>query len=170
MRWFWVDRFEEFVRCRRAVAIKAVTLAEEHLHDHFPGAAIVPNSLVLEGLAQTAGILVVDAIDYRRRVVLAKVGKSEFQFDAVPGDVLRFEVEIVELSEEGSVVTATSSVAGRPHGEAALFVGHIPPGESVPKLFSNDQFNRWLDNLGIFKVACEIDGTPVAPGRVQVEE
>jgi 3-hydroxymyristoyl/3-hydroxydecanoyl-(acyl carrier protein) dehydratase len=70
MRWFWVDRFEEFVRCRRAVAIKAVTLAEEHLHDHFPGAAIVPNALVLEGLAQTAGILVVDAIDYRRRVVL----------------------------------------------------------------------------------------------------
>jgi 3-hydroxymyristoyl/3-hydroxydecanoyl-(acyl carrier protein) dehydratase len=54
MRWFWVDRFEEFVRCRRAVAIKAVTLAEEHLHDHFPGAALVPNSLVLEGLAQEA--------------------------------------------------------------------------------------------------------------------
>jgi 3-hydroxyacyl-[acyl-carrier-protein] dehydratase len=170
MRWFWVDRFEEFVRCRRAVAIKAVTLAEEHLHDHFPGAALVPNALVLEGLAQTAGILVVDAIDYRRRVVLAKVGKSEFQFDAVPGDVLRFEVEIVELSEEGSVVTATSSVAGRPHGEAELFFGHIAPGEAVPKLFSNDQFNRWLDNLGIFKVAREIDGTPVAPGRVQVEE
>jgi 3-hydroxyacyl-[acyl-carrier-protein] dehydratase len=170
MRWFWVDRFEEFVRCRRAVAIKAVTLAEEHLHDHFPGAALVPNALVLEGLAQTAGILVVDAIDYRRRVVLAKVGKSEFQFDAVPGDVLRFEVEIVELSEEGSVVTATSSVAGRPHGDAELFFGHIPPGESVPKLFSNDQFNRWLDNLGIFKVAREPDGTPVAPGRIHVEE
>ena len=112
----------------------------------------------------------VDAIDYRRRVVLAKVGRSEFQFDAVPGDVLRFEVAIVELSEEGSVVTATSSVAGRPHGEAELFFGHIPPGESVPKLFSNDQFNRWLDHLGIFKVAREPDGTPVAPGRVQVED
>ena len=96
MRWFWVDRFEVFVRCRRAVALKAVTLTEEHLHDHFPGAAVVPNSLVLEGLAQTAGILVADAIDYRRQVVLAKVGRSEFQFDAVPGDVLRFEVEMVE--------------------------------------------------------------------------
>jgi hypothetical protein len=40
----------------------------------------------------------------------------------------------------------------------------------VPKLFSNEQFNRWLDDLGIYKVAREIDGTPVAPGRVQVEE
>jgi 3-hydroxyacyl-[acyl-carrier-protein] dehydratase len=119
MRWFWLDRFEEFVRCRRAVAIKAVTLAEEHLHDHFPGAAVVPNSLVLEGLAQTAGILVVDAIDYRRRVVLAKVGSSEFAFDAVPGDVLRFEVEIVELTEDGSVVKATSSVACRRSSSAS---------------------------------------------------
>jgi 3-hydroxyacyl-[acyl-carrier-protein] dehydratase len=170
MRWFWLDRFEEFVRCRRAVAIKAVTLTEEHLHDHFPGAAVVPNSLVLEGLAQTAGILVVDAIDYRRRVVLAKVGSSEFVFDAVPGDVLRFDVEIVELTEDGSVVKAASSVAGRPHGTAELFFGHIPPGESVPKLFSNEQFNRWIDNLGIYNVAREEDGTPISRDRVRVEE
>jgi 3-hydroxyacyl-[acyl-carrier-protein] dehydratase len=170
MRWFWIDRFEEFIRCRRAVAIKAVTLAEEHLHDHFPGAPVVPNSLVLEGLAQTAGILAADAIDFRRQVVLAKVGKSEFRFDAVPGDVLRFEAELVEFSEEGSVVTAKSRVADRLHGEAELFFGHIPAGESVPKLFSSEQFNRWLDNLGIFKVAREIDGTPVGPGRVTVED
>jgi 3-hydroxyacyl-[acyl-carrier-protein] dehydratase len=170
MRWFWLDRFEEFVRCRRAVAIKAVTLAEEHLHDHFPVASIVPNSLVLEGLAQTAGLLVVDAIDYRRRVVLAKVGASEFAFDAVPGDVLRFAVEIVELSEEGSVVRATSTVGDRPQGRAELFFGHIPPGESVPKLFSNEEFNRWLDNLGIYAVAREEDGTPVTRDRVAVED
>lgn len=170
MRWFWLDRFEEFVRCRRATAIKAVTLAEEHLHDHFPGAAIVPNSLVLEGLAQTAGILVADAIDYRRQVVLAKVGASEFTFDAVPGDVLRFEVEIVELTEDGSVVKAASSVAGRTHGHAELFFGHIPPGQSVPKLFTNEQFNRWLDNVGIFNVAREEDGTRVFRDRVHVPE
>ena len=170
MRWFWLDRFEEFVRCRRATAVKAVTLAEEHLHDHFPGAALVPNSLVLEGLAQTAGLLVVDAIDYRRRVVLAKVGASEFRFDAVPGDVLRFEVEIVELTQDGSVVKAASSVAGRPHGAAELFFGHIPPGEGVPKLFSNEQFNRWIDNLRIYDVAREEDGTPVSRDRVHVED
>ena len=170
MRWFWLDRFEEFVRCRRATAIKAVTLAEEHLHDHFPGAAIVPNSLVLEGLAQTAGILVADAIDYRRQVVLAKVGASEFAFDAVPGDVLRFEVEIVEFTEDGSVVKAASSVAGRPHGHAELFFGHIPPGQSVPKLFTNEQFNRWLDNVGIYNVAREEDGARVFRDRVHVPE
>ena len=75
MRWFWIDRFTEFVRRRRARAVKAVSLAEEHLHDHFPGAALMPASLVLEGMAQTAGILVADALDFRKQVVLAKVGQ-----------------------------------------------------------------------------------------------
>jgi len=170
MRWFWLDRFEEFVRCRRAAAIKAVTLAEEYLHDHIPGWAVVPNTLVLEGLAQTAGILVADAIDYRRQVVLAKVGTSEFHFDATPGDVLRFEAEIVELSEAGSVVQASSSVAGRPHGRAELFFGHIQAGDSVPRLFSSEQFNRWLDNLRIYDVAREEDGRRVFRDRVRVPE
>jgi len=170
MRWFWVDRFETFIRCRRAVAIKAVTLAEEHLHDHFPGAAVVPNSLVLEGLAQTAGILAADAIDYRRQVVLAKVGKAVFGFDAVPGDVLRFEVEMIECSEEGSVLTARSFVGDRPHGEAELFFGHILRGTEVPKLFTNEEFKRWLDNLGIYNVAIDEDGTRVLRDRVHVPE
>ena len=57
MRWIWIDRFVEFESGRRAVAIKNVSLAEEHLHDHFPGYPIMPNSLITEGLAQTGGLL-----------------------------------------------------------------------------------------------------------------
>ena len=76
MRWFWIDRFNEFVRAKHATAVKNVSLAEEHLHDHFPGAALMPNSLIVEGMAQTAGLLVAEAIDYNRRVVLAKVAAA----------------------------------------------------------------------------------------------
>ena len=64
MRWFWIDRFDEFVRGKHATAVKNVSLAEEHLHDHFPGTALMPNSLVVEGMAQTAGLLVADAIEF----------------------------------------------------------------------------------------------------------
>jgi len=118
MRWFWIDRFEEFARCRRAVAVKCVSLAEEHLHDHFPGVGLMPNSLVLEGMAQTAGLLVADAIDFGRQVVLAKVAACEFQGDPIPGDVIRFETEIQELTPEAAFVRATTSIAGAPHGTA----------------------------------------------------
>ena len=53
MRWFWIDRFVEFVPGSHAKAVKNVTLAEEHLHDHFPGFPVMPGSLMLEGMAQT---------------------------------------------------------------------------------------------------------------------
>ena len=169
MRWFWVDRYEEFVRCRHATALKAVTLAEEHLHDHFPGLPVMPNSLVLEGLAQTAGLLVVDAIDYGRQVVLAKVSKSEFFFDALPGDVLRYRVEIVELNESGSLVTATSMVGDRIQAQAELVFGHLETGDTVPKLMSRDELMTWYDNLHVFDVAIDIDGSRVPRDRVPPE-
>lgn len=164
MRWFWIDRFTEFVRSRRARAVKAVTLAEEHLHDHFPGAAMMPATLVLEGMAQTAGILVADALDYRRQVVLAKVGGVRFAFEAVPGDTIEYVAEIIELSEPGSVVKVTSRIGDREHGEAELYYGHLEAGTTVPRLFRNDEMMRWLDSLRIFDVAVNEDGMPVKRG------
>ena len=63
MRWFWIDRYTEFVSGERATAVKNVSLSEEHLHDHFPGHGVMPNSLVLEGMAGAGGrgrVLVVE--------------------------------------------------------------------------------------------------------------
>ena len=57
MRWIWIDRFVEFVDGSHAKAIKNVSLSEDHLHDHFPGFPVMPQSLMLEGMAQTGGIL-----------------------------------------------------------------------------------------------------------------
>ena len=110
MRWFWIDRFTEFVRHTRATAIKAVTLAEEHLHDHFPGAAVVPATLILEGMAQAGGILVADNLDYKLQVVLAKVAGADFHFEVVPGDVICFDAVIVETMPGGRSETG----GGRP--------------------------------------------------------
>src|SRR3954447_14551730 len=86
MRWFWIDRYTEFESGRTATAIKNVSLAEEHLHDHFPGAPLMPNSLVIEGIAQTGGLLVGEHSGFEERVILAKVAKARFHFSAVPGD------------------------------------------------------------------------------------
>lgn len=166
MRWFWIDRFDELMRFRYATATKAVTLAEEHLHDHFPGAPLVPNSLVLEGLAQTSGLLVADALDYARQVVLAKVGRAVFHFDVVPGDVLTFRAEIGEFSDAGSSVRATGTVAGRLQSEADLVFGHLETGVDVPRLFTTGELMRWLDSVRIPEVARHEDGTPARRDRL----
>ncbi len=167
MRWFWIDRFNEFVRGKRATAVKNVSLAEEHLHDHFPGAALMPNSLIVEGMAQTAGLLVAEALEFGRRVVLAKVAKAEFQYDAVPGDTLLFRATILDLKPTGSLASVTSVVvdsAGQeqPQGEAELFFAHLEPGEGVPKLFEPDELLKWLDHMHIYDVGRDEAGNPLS--------
>ena len=166
MRWFWIDRYEQFVRGSHAVATKAVTLAEEHLHDHFPGAPVMPNALVLEGMAQAAGLLVIDAIDFARQVVLAKVGKSDFHFDALPGDVLRYRVEIVDMSDSVALIKATSTVGDRLQAEAELVMGLLVEGDVVPKLMSKGELMEWLDNLRVFEVGTNADGSPIPYDRL----
>ncbi|MEY3032638.1 MAG: beta-hydroxyacyl-ACP dehydratase [Planctomycetia bacterium] len=167
MRWFWIDRFNEFVRGKQATAVKNVSLAEEHLHDHFPGAALMPNSLVVEGMAQTAGLLVAEALDFNRRVVLAKVAKAEFHYDAVPGDTLQFRAIILDLKPTGSLAKVSSMVvdpAGNEQlqGEAELFFAHLEPGEGVPKLFEPDELLKWLDHMHIYDIGRDEAGNPLA--------
>ena len=76
MRWLWIDRFVAFESGRSATAVKALSAAEDHFADHFPGYPVMPAALLLEGLAQTGGILAGEARGFREKVVLAKVPKK----------------------------------------------------------------------------------------------
>jgi 3-hydroxyacyl-[acyl-carrier-protein] dehydratase len=118
MRWIWIDKFVEFHSGQRAVAIKNVTLAEEHLHDHFPGFPIMPETLCIEAMAQTAGILVGEAKNFEEKVILAKVKKAVF-FDYVkPGDTIKLEAKIEFITDEAASTTGKISCKDSPLGEA----------------------------------------------------
>lgn len=108
MRWMWIDRVTELERGRRIVAIKNISLAEEHLHDHFSatgklqGVPVMPATLIIEGMAQSGGLLVGHANDFREKVVLAKVSRVEIEEDAVPGQTLRYTTTIERMDEGGA--------------------------------------------------------------------
>src|SRR6202050_2602277 len=104
MRWIWIDKFVEFTPKVSATALKNVTLAEEHLHDLYPAYPIVPHSLIIEGMAQTAGILVGQARDFSEKVILAKIGKAKFSRLTRPGDTLSYFAEIEQLNENGASI------------------------------------------------------------------
>src|SRR3989442_15163523 len=97
MRWLWIDRFLEFNRGQSARAVKNLSLAEDFFADHFPGYPVMPASLILEGLAQTGGILVGEANDYREKVVLAKILWARFYHEALAGRQLVYDVELLHL-------------------------------------------------------------------------
>jgi 3-hydroxyacyl-[acyl-carrier-protein] dehydratase len=138
MRWMWIDRIVELVPRQRLVAIKNISLAEDHLHDHFAAARgraalpVMPASLIIEGMAQTAGILVGHAEGFREKVILAKVGLAELDREATPGCTLRYTATIQQLDRQGASTAGTVELmdhaAGRgfePIGRIDLIFSHI---------------------------------------------
>src|SRR6516225_10195477 len=104
MRWIWIDRFLEFESGKSAKAVKNLSLAEDYFAEHFPGCPVMPAALMLEGLAQAGGILLGEANDFRERVVLAKIAWCRFTREALPGEQLTYEVELLHLRAEGGTV------------------------------------------------------------------
>ncbi len=125
MRWIWIDKFVEFESGRRAVAVKNVTTAEEHLHDHFPGFPVMPECLMIEAMAQTAGILVGQASDFQEKVILAKINKAVFFDYVTPGDSLRIEAKIETIAPEAAGTTGRITCADRTIAEIDLMFSHI---------------------------------------------
>lgn len=146
MRWMWIDRVVELVPSRRAVAIKNVTLAEEHLHDHFArqvfsdgsvreACPVMPASLIIEGMAQTAGILVGHAVGFKEKVILAKVSNAELSADVGPGMTLRYTATVQQIDRMGAATTGLVEV--RDHA--------VPGGEFAP-IGKIDLIFSYLDN------------------------
>lgn len=143
MRWLWIDRIVELSPGHRLVAVKNVSLAEEHLQDHFPARSaadgrpargampIMPASLIIEGMAQTAGILVGHAEGFREKVILAKVGLAELDREVTPGLTLRYTATIRRMdrmgaSTEGVVELLDPGAAGAEKiGRIDLMFSHI---------------------------------------------
>ena len=125
MRWIWIDRFVEFVPGKRATAIKNVSLAEEHVHDHWEAFPIHPATLMIEGMAQTAGILVGQARGFKEKVILAKVSVAEFDDIVTPGDQVTFQAEIETITAEAAVTKGVLLKNGKPFGRVDLMFSHI---------------------------------------------
>lgn len=125
MRWIWIDKFIAFESGKRATAIKNVSLAEEHLHDHFPAYPVMPASLIVEGMAQTAGILVGEARQFQEKVILAKVKRARFEREVRPGEQLRYEAEIEQVSPEAASTTGKVYADGQPLAEIDIVFSHI---------------------------------------------
>lgn len=164
MRWFWIDRFVEFVPGSHAKAVKNVTLAEEHLHDHFPGFPIMPGSLMLEGMAQTGGILLGQTSNFDEIVILAKVPNLKFHSWATPGDTLTYSAKLLDVRPEGGVVECTAHVGERLVAEAEIVFAHLDRKTSgVSNSIDQKNFVFSMGLLGILEVGRAGDGTSPAP-------
>ncbi len=125
MRWIWIDKFVEFKSGQSAVSIKNVTLAEEHLHDHFPGFPVMPECLMIEAMAQTAGILVGEAKKFQEKVILAKIKKAVFHDYVRPGDTLKLTAKIESIAPEAASTTGQITCNDKVIADIDLMFSHI---------------------------------------------
>lgn len=161
MRWFWIDRFTEFVAGSHATAIKNVTLSEPHVIDYEPALGQLAQSLTVEGVAQTGGLLVSQASDFRERVVLAKIAKAVFHRVPRPGQCLTYRAELQSLQPDGAIVSATSHVDGELHAEMDVMFAYLDDRFAGVTLFEPAAFLRLLRFLRMFEVGRTADGQPL---------
>lgn len=148
MRWIWIDRFIEFRRAEKARAVKQWSLAEDLFASHFPGYPVVPACLLLEGLAQTGGILVGEANDFREKVVLAKIARAKFQREVIAGEEVTLQTDVVFIRQEGAAVQGRIYVGDELVGEAEITFAHLDQSRSQ-QIFGdrNFVFSGELKNL-----------------------
>lgn len=146
MRWIWIDQFLEFRSGQFARAVKNLSLAEDYFADHFPGYPVMPASLILEGLAQTGGILVGEANDYREKVILAKILQARFRREVLAGQQLIYETDLVHLRPEGASIQGRVFVApipdngeAEPVADAEIFFAHLDQARSQ-QIFGDHNF------------------------------
>ena len=161
MRWFWIDRFTEFVRDTRATTIKNVSFGEEPIDDYLPGHPHYPQSLIVEGMAQTGGLLVSEAGGFQTKTVLAKVSKAIFHELTVPGDQIFLTAVVQDKKSTGAIVEGTVTVNGQVRAELELSFAFLDGRFGETGLFPPEDLLRTLRILKLFDVAVDQNGNRI---------
>jgi len=116
-----VDRIEE-LEPERIVGIKNVTITEPFFPGHFPDFPVMPGVLIIESMAQVAGVLVLSQIPDRKNklVLLATIEEAKFRRPVRPGDQLRIEMKVAKRKASIAKMFGTATVDGVVVAEATM--------------------------------------------------
>lgn len=117
-----VDRVLELEPEKRIVGLKNVTINEPFFQGHFPGAPVMPGVLIIEAMAQVAGIMTFlnmpDA--HQKLVYFTGIENAKFRRPVIPGDQLRLEMTLVNRKNHFGTMSGRATVDGRLAAEATV--------------------------------------------------
>lgn len=131
-----VDRILELELGKRVVGIKNVTINEPYFAGHFPGDPIMPGVLIIEAMAQVGGFLLMSSLDARgekKLLYFTGIDRARFRRPVVPGDQIRFEVQILQRRLQVCRMKGEAHVEGKLVAEAELssvLVEREPAGQA----------------------------------------
>ena len=116
-----IDRIKEIDPGKRIVALKNVSANEPHFQGHFPGRPIMPGVLILEAMAQLAGLLLLRRLENTGKLaMLWSIDQVRFRRAVVPGDQLRIEIEATKVRSKMGQGAAVAKVGNHKVAEALL--------------------------------------------------
>ena len=128
-----VDRIVE-LEAERIVGIKNVTATEPFFSGHFPDFPVMPGVLIVEAMAQTAGVLVLKSIPDResKLVLLVSIERAKFRRPVVPGDQLRLEMVVLKRKHTVAKMAGRATVNGVLVAEAEVMCKLADKEETLP--------------------------------------
>ncbi|MBI2903560.1 MAG: 3-hydroxyacyl-ACP dehydratase FabZ [Candidatus Methylomirabilis oxyfera] len=123
-----IDRILEIEPGKRVVGFKNVTFNEAFFQGHFPGNPIMPGVLIIEAMAQVGGVLLMrtlNASPEKKLVYFTGIDRAKFRRPVVPGDQVRFEVELLQLRSRNCRMRGLAYVEGKLAAEAELSCGLV---------------------------------------------
>ncbi len=126
MKFILLDKVTDLVPGQKVEAVKALSLAEEYLGDHFPSFPVLPGVMMIEALVQTAAMLVrvTNGFD-KSMVILQEARNVKYKSFVKPGNVLRMSVTAKTIERESSSFLAEGHIGDQPMVEARLKLRHF---------------------------------------------
>ncbi|MGB0714308.1 MAG: 3-hydroxyacyl-ACP dehydratase FabZ family protein [Phycisphaerae bacterium] len=125
MKFELIDRIVELEAGKRVKAVKAVSLSEEYLADHFPTFPVLPGVFMLEAMVEAAAWLVRVSLDFRVSVILLANAKNvTYKSFVKPGNLLELDIACRSLSDTESVFSGSGTCAGAEMVKARFTLRH----------------------------------------------
>jgi len=128
-----IDRIVEFEENKRVVGIKNVTINEPFFQGHFPGHPIMPGVLLIEAMAQVGGVMALksDPEPSKKVIYFMSIDKAKFRKPVVPGDQVRFELDLIKMRSTIRTFKGVALVDGNVVAEAEMMAMIVEKGKDI---------------------------------------
>ncbi|MDR3204698.1 MAG: 3-hydroxyacyl-[acyl-carrier-protein] dehydratase FabZ [Deltaproteobacteria bacterium] len=152
MRYLLIDRIVKWAPGSQAEALKNVSLSEDFFDDHFPLKPIMPGTLIIEGMAQLAGLLLEETMaaeGLKIKALMSMVEKAKFRRPVYPGSQLIYRCSISQYNRQGGRASVEAFVKEAQAADCQLLFSFHQIDNPLLETIRKSILSTWLEDAQI---------------------